>query len=749
MKTPPKTPRLLAALGALSLAALLCPGRPARAQGQWYPGYVPCYADGTPVPPAMTDGKGLEVMAGTLTGRPAGGQSIPYAQYGRYLYSFNPNSPSVPDPFPYDPLADSSIPGLWVSSRNGLLSSDGPDVSVTSGASGQVQVSLHAYFLWRPGYDCDNPPSGPPPPPPPTASFLLQTQLSASYSASYQRQPFASGPDPTAGISAQAQVQDGYGELAQVIAPAPPYPYSYGSYGVNGTAPAGGLHLVTVGVQTVGGKGIYTINLSGSAQAQAANSLNGANFVGEASATATLNGGAKHDSRAVTLSRNGARQVNKVAGPNGQVYGEWVDPDGTGHGDTTYSYWAEYNDPGPFGGPGIDNFLNWQTFQPNFKGTWPLWPTTWNYSGDTAGNWWWYTGDPNDPLYTSDVENTDGETALARTQNAPAVTWSWLPNETADWELYGKWSAPDGSGTGWDALGNPDPNLTRPSPPVTKPITYKVSESVSQHFPWQNNLSILDGAQAATTYYLTFHDPVDGWHTNGPAYEIDPLLYPNAVADGQPTSYPAGATIQTAIPKQLDYIDYGPGVRSVGGLLTTGAAVFPLVIGADAASGPLGLGLTGLMVSTGFTAGLYDPKEPKWTKDVPTDETYFLQDIADQQKISAGTAVASPFGAPNYVLAPKVPRFADPRRADDLTNMSPNQQYQYWVGTGLGGKYMVSATDVLHQGVQPYAAYQFDTAGLLVDANNQPVFALGNVKRSGALEAVRTWTWVADGTPGH
>ncbi len=348
MKTLPKTPRLLPALVVLFLAAFLCLGHPARAQGQWYPGYVPCYADGTPVPPAMMDGNGFEVMAGTLTGRPAGGQSIPYAQYGRYLYSFNPNSPSVPDPFPYDPLADSSIPGLWVSSRNGLLSSDGPDVSVTSGASGQVQVSLHAYFLWKPGYDCDNPPSGPPPPPPPTASFLLQTQLSASYSASYQRQPFASGPDPTAGISAQAQVQDGYGELAQVIAPAPPYPYSYGSYGVNGTAPAGGLHLVTVGVQTVGGKGIYTINLSGSAQAQAANSLNGANFVGEASATATLNGGARHDDRAVTISADVDPTFKKsprldVNGIN-YLYDQWGniqyqptinlrDSDGTMHGD--------------------------------------------------------------------------------------------------------------------------------------------------------------------------------------------------------------------------------------------------------------------------------------------------------------------------------------------------------------------------------------------------------------------------------
>lgn len=59
----------------------------------------------------------------------------------------------------------------------------------------------------------------------------------------------------------------------------------------------------------------------------------------------------------------------------------------------------------------------------------------------------------------------------------------------------------------------------------------------------------------------------------------------------------------------------------------------------------------------------------------------------------------------------------------------------------------MTATDVLHQILAPYAAYQFDMAGLLVDANNQPIPAIGNVKRSGALEAVRTWTWVADPTP--
>ena len=149
----------------------------------------------------------------------------------------------------------------------------------------------------------------------------------------------------------------------------------------------------------------------------------------------------------------------------------------------------------------------------------------------------------------------------------------------------------------------------------------------------------------------------------------------------------------------------------------------------------------------GFTAGLYDPKEPMWTKSVPTDASYFIQDIADQEKIHAGTAIASPRTDPNFVLVPTITRFTDTVQAHDIANMTGPQQDAYWVGTGLGGKFMVEATDVLHQIIQPYAGYQFDTAGLMVDDNSNPSFALANVKRIGALEAVRTWTWVPDTLP--
>jgi len=80
--------------------------------------------------------------------------------------------------------------------------------------------------------------------------------------------------------------------------------------------------------------------------------------------------------------------------------------------------------------------------------------------------------------------------------------------------------------------------------------------------------------------------------------------------------------------------------------------------------------------------------------------------------------------------------------------MTQPQQDAYWVGTGKGGKFWISTTGVAHNVIQPYAAYQFDQAGLIVDAQNNPVFAKANVQRTGSsYEAIRTWTWKDDPLP--
>jgi hypothetical protein len=443
--------------------------------------------------------------------------------------------------------------------------------------------------------------------------------------------------------------------------------------------------------------------------------------------------GSKQDTREVTITRNGARQVGMVPAQNGKVYGEWVDPDGTAHGDTTFSYWTVFT-----GGLsiGVADHANWETFTPAFKGAWPVWLSIWAYPNTYTNP---YLGDPLDPLYSMGSGASDFATANARTQNAAAVRWNWSPWESEDWELFAKWEAPDGNGNNWVPNGWGDPGITRPHPAVTQPLSYTVTASFSSGIAYLTNLGLLDGASCTANYYLTFHDPVDGWHTNGPKYEVDPLLFPYTV-DGKPVSQAAGTTLNTSYPDQLDFIDYGPGVRGVGGLLAGGSVLAPL-------AGPWGIGLAGVMAVTSFAAGTYDTPTPTTPKDVPTDLGSFQQDIQDQVKINNGTAVATPFGAPNYVVVPSVPRFADINRANALAAMTPTQQGQYWVGTGLGGKFMITATDVLHQIIQPYAAYQFDTAELIVDAAGKPSYAFANVKQSGALEAVRTWTWVVTNPP--
>lgn len=288
-----------AALAVTLAASCLLFAPSALADGQWYPGWLPCEADGTPVTPGMISTDHFVAMTGTLTGSASGSQSVPEFFTGRRFYY--PNDTALLQPSGstgtvtqlYDPYADSSFSGMGVASYNGVFyGDDGPDTPITSNISGSAQVSLNAHFLWNPGYDSDNPPSGPPPLPPATASFLLRTRLTASYGGSYSQSTIS--PDPTGGLSAQATVQDDvFNEQAHVVLPPPPYAYSYGNHNALLTQSAGGLHLVTSAVQMVGGKGIYTITLSGASQAQAADSLNGTRYPGSAHANTSLDGDVK------------------------------------------------------------------------------------------------------------------------------------------------------------------------------------------------------------------------------------------------------------------------------------------------------------------------------------------------------------------------------------------------------------------------------------------------------------------------
>ena len=123
---------------------------------------------------------------------------------------------------------------------------------------------------------------------------------------------------------------------------------------------------------------------------------------------------------------------------------------GPGVGDTIYS--TETN--GTVNG-------NWVDFTPAFTGTWAKWgpPTTpTNY-------------DPNDP---------SGSTT--ETVGAPAVTWSWSPNESKDWEMYGTCEMPVSSGSG-DTVYNVQYSA---SPLKTTPVTAEATFDMNLHQPAEN-----------------------------------------------------------------------------------------------------------------------------------------------------------------------------------------------------------------------------------------------------------------------
>ena len=166
--------------------------------------------------------------------------------------------------------------------------------------------------------------------------------------------------------------------------------------------------------------------------------------------------------------------------------------------------------------------------------------------------------------------------------------------------------------------------------------------------------------------------------------------------------------------------------------------------------------ITGLMGLTGFAAGAYDPREPMWTKDVGSEQSDFQNDIAAQEKINQSIAVANPSTDPNYVVAPKQARFADPTWADFLTSLNPTQLALYYTGhgtdkngDGLGGTFQVYACAVVLEKATPYVGYQFDAGGLITDTSGNPALAHANINHTNGLGAVRTWEWVADATMGH
>lgn len=222
-----------AALAVTLAASCLLFAPAALADGQWYPLWTPCNADGSPIV-SSPDAEGMINLGGVLTGNATGDQSMPYSAIHRYLYSPQPSQwfdgwlSGVGDKTTiYDPNADGPTnAGIDVGATNFLYPGGEADdpTSVTSHASGNVSVALVAYYRWTPYYDDGTDYPTPSAPPPPTATnFFLKTSLSAYYSNGYQ----ATSAAP-AGMLSSASASDQFGEQVQVTSPAGPYPYSGG-----------------------------------------------------------------------------------------------------------------------------------------------------------------------------------------------------------------------------------------------------------------------------------------------------------------------------------------------------------------------------------------------------------------------------------------------------------------------------------------------------------------------------------------
>ncbi len=154
------------------------------------------------------------------------------------------------------------------------------------------------------------------------------------------------------------------------------------------------------------------------------------------------------DSRAVVLHRDGA-------------HGETVDADGTTHGDTIYSYLADYLPRTEEGFPSTEDHKNWQVFHPYLTGSWSQRP-------------------------------------MINLEAGPNINWQWSPNESEDTWSMGKVSMHYRTfRTFNDAPQHQDTSEERD-------ITYTATDNQ-------------DGATATATYILTVHDPYEKYIDNPPA----------------------------------------------------------------------------------------------------------------------------------------------------------------------------------------------------------------------------------------
>ena len=308
--------------------------------------------------------------------------------------------------------------------------------SLTQDLSGQLR------FYWRVQWMGMGTPTVPMPK---YLSLCVKANLTATasvgYNNSFQRN----------GLSAQATASDqvngnGFGDAVSASA------------GDTGTLPGSSItkyHLVSAAVLPLAGStttGIAQAYLNGSTHTFVNNSvqylipditpvLNGST---QAYASVTVAGGVKPDDRTVTVHREGA-------------HNETQDPDGTVHGDTTFSYFARGGGPRPV----TRMSLNVQKFYPSFGGAWPFNP---NYVSGGA-----------DPVYK--------------------ISWLWSPQFFDD-----TWASQANNidfGTLYFVSNSQEWHGTQDAV-KTSVVTYTAKD-------------LTDGAVATGNYVLRIHDIYDSW----------------------------------------------------------------------------------------------------------------------------------------------------------------------------------------------------------------------------------------------
>lgn len=328
----------------------------------------------------------------------------------------------------------STVPTPWPNPWRGQF----PDPSYTYAPSGSYASSgdITATLTWTPSSPTDLPPAD------------QQTSLSVLEDASATAQWHGPGAYPPDCVRV---VSDGLTDPGVVNYDTPEAD----------TLVSRGKHLIQVGV-TRGADGVYRAVLP--PRHLAASGTKGS---GSWLTTVPIAYTAQPDNRRVEIARGGGKPA--FIGNDGKRHGEWTEPGGTMHGETTYSflYGSQSGNPAP------KLSSNWVYFASALYGRWTK-RIVYDSSGQISGY-------------------------------SPDVAWSWSPAESDDTINSAKCQMPQSGITYYDN-GSSSGSAAGP---IDYPVTYTATDNG-------------DGATATVSYILSVHDQWENLRLD-PTHPYDPV----------------------------------------------------------------------------------------------------------------------------------------------------------------------------------------------------------------------------------